>query len=208
MMSKINTPRDGGKGFKVRIEGHDWSGKLLKSKLDEATEIRVKNSHLGEKVVAISLKSGFRWFIRKVEFDPVIQTVGNDDIDKIFDFVFEELKALGPENWGICVRKNISGLYIPSQHNPWEDMNDGKGPGSNAIDIGILSHTRGDQISNAMASSKECPVGKMLYFGRVWERGKGWQYASSIGHSHDTHIHAQGLEERPSRWDLVRSSCP
>ena len=205
LKSLIDPKRDQGKGFKARIRSHDWSDVITKDKLDEALEVRVKNSQLGEYVVALSLKSGFRWFIRKVEIDPIAKTVGNNWIDKIFDFVFEEAADLHPENWGICVRRSINGLSIPTQHCPFEDMNDAGGPGSNAIDIGGLTGPQADQMAERMIRSEECPVGKILSQGKAWEDGH-WRTVPGIGHF--DHIHAQGLHERPSTWSIVRSSCP
>jgi hypothetical protein len=208
-MGRLDDARHKGKGFIQRIRTEDWSKTLQWQEVDNKMHVRIQNSELGQYVVTRSLKSGFRVFVRKVEVDPVIQTVGVKDIDILFDFIFEECKDLKPVSAGICNRRPIDGLSIPSQHAPWEDLNDGQGKGARALDVITQPMTvaMGNELRRRVIENKDTKghCGKILFNNQAWEPGEGIRPAN-IGHT--GHLHLESFKAAPSLWSLVRASCP
>lgn len=147
----------------------------------KAVRVRISNANLGTKLL-IGPTEGSTWAIRKVEVaPPIIDTVGNDRIDRIYTFVFHKFPKAN--NLGIYNCRPVANSSTWSQHS-W----------SNALDVGADSmdtlHTIADAVvAAAIGGDLNGIVHTVIVANERWVKGEGWGPYTGIYHYH-VHIDA------------------
>jgi hypothetical protein len=142
-------------------------------------KVRMVNAPLGTKLV-IAPTEGDSYTIRKVEIaPPIIDTVGNERIDRIYTLVFRNYSFA--QNWGIFNCRPVAGSSTWSQHS-W----------ANALDVGASTMDQLWTIANRLVEEQkegrdlEGIVYTVICGNRIWRKDLGWNPYTGIYH---THVH-------------------
>jgi hypothetical protein len=184
-----------GDGYRFRdYDPHDPYGRLRD--LDEVMRVlRKQASHSDVGLVGSvkSVKSHRAWLVRKVHVKArVINTFGNDDIDKIHTYIWREYGNADPESWGVYNRRLIAGSSSWSQHAYCPP---------NAEDVHFDSSNVMGECAHDIArkaGNGELPCGVILWAEHSLLSG-------SIVADHWDHFHYEGRTERQG---TPPSHCP
>jgi len=163
-------------------ESEDWGPWRSLSETLKRVKTRIKGADIGTKLV-IEPTRGNSYSIRKVEVSPpVMDTIGNERIDRIYTHVFRKYSFA--QNWGIYACRRISGSTSYSQH-AW----------ANALDIGASTPEQLNIVAQELVRAQEPggPLEGIVYTvivaNRLWRKGEGWLPYGGIYHSH-VHVDA------------------
>jgi hypothetical protein len=177
-------------GYRIREmdPGEEFGPVRTLPELKRPLRKRMSNGRVGDKWTVDANSDAYELLIRKVDVEPplhIVDTGGNQRLDKLHALIMQEFKGKGLQNWGVCVRRYIAGTFQWSQHSPWpQDHCE-----ANAIDYGAGTALL-DQLYRFIQQLKNQgePVGLVL-----WRVSGHWD-----------HLH---LEASPTRGGSHCGSC-
>jgi hypothetical protein len=146
---------------------------------------RLEESKPGFRMVIDSQQETWGLAVRTVEVDPpIVNTVGNDRIDKIYTFTLEHFAGEGLTNLGIFNCRRVAGSYMISQH-----------AYANAWDIGARTMSDLWRVANwivaqAINGDFKGIVAHVIVDNKIWQPSTGWRY---YGGNRHYHVHVDAL---------------
>ena len=147
----------------------------------ERIRIKLNKAKPGTRFIIDSKDSTVSIAVRAVEVNPpvkIIDTVGNDRIDKIYSHTLNHFSGLS--NLGIFACRRVDGTNIWSQH-----------AYANAWDIGASTMEKLVEVADwivAQAKTGEFKgiVSHVIVANRIWQPSTGWRY---YGGNYHYHVH-------------------
>jgi hypothetical protein len=168
--------------YHVREHEDEWGPWRPLNDTLKRVKTRINGADIGTRLI-IAPHEGSSYSIRKVEVEPpVMDTIGNERIDRIYTFVFKKYSFA--QNWGIYNCRKVAGSSTYSQH-AW----------ANALDVGASTPEQLAIVAQDLVRAQE-PGGELenivqtvIVANRVWRKGDGWLPYTGIYHSH-VHVDA------------------